>query len=88
MATLMTPDGRTKRVLPSQGGVFTNEELWSLVGGYYEVTRTLDGEMMLVDDDGWRKEVELNIPATRIFALGRTQVILGPALVLEPGEIE
>ena len=88
MAMMYLPDGRTKQVRPSQGTCFTNEELWAMIGGYYEVTRTLDGEMMLVDDDGWRKELELNIPATRIFVHGRKQVILGPALVLESGEIE
>jgi hypothetical protein len=88
MAMLYSPDGRTKQVRPTQGGVFTNEELWELVGGYYEVTRTLDGEKMLIHDEGKLLGLDLNIPATRIYVYGRRDVIVGNALVLEPGEIE
>jgi hypothetical protein len=88
MATLYTPDGRTKRVRPESGKCFTNEELWALIGDYYEVTRTVDGDLMLIDDNGKLKGLDLNIPATRIFIYGRTDVIAGPALVMEPGEME
>ncbi len=87
MAMLYSPDGRTKQVRP-QGEKFTNEEIWELLGGYYEVTRTLDGDRMLVNDEGKLKDLELNIPATRIYIHGRRDVILGPALVLDHGEME
>ena len=87
MAMLYTPDGRTKQVRP-QGDKFTNDELRAMLGGWYEVTRTLDGDLMLVDDEGKLKGLELNIPATRIYVHGRRDVILGPALVLDRGEME
>ena len=87
MATLMTPDGRTKQVRP-QGDKFTNEEVRAMLGGCYEVTRTLDGDRMLIDDESKLKGLELNIPATRICVHGRRDVILGPALVLDRGEMD
>ena len=85
MAMLYTPDGRTKVVRPS-GGKFTNEEVWAMLGGYHETLRTIDGERMLVHDEGRLKGLELNIPATRIYVHGRHDVIVGPALVLEESE--
>lgn len=85
MATLYTPDGRTKEVRPSNGVHWTLEELQGFVDGYIEIARTLDGRFMVINELGKVLPVplELNIPATRLYIHGRHDVILGNALVVD-----
>jgi hypothetical protein len=82
MAMLYMTDGRTKQVRPSNGVHWTMEELQQFVGGYFEITSTVDGEFMVINDMGKLKGLPLNIPATRIYVHGRRDVILGDALVV------
>jgi hypothetical protein len=83
MATLYMTDGRTKEVRPSNGVHWTLEELQGFVGGYIELVSTIDGRFMVINEEGKLKELELNIPATRLYIHGRRDVILGDALVVD-----
>ena len=83
MATLIGTDGRTYQVRPSNGVHFTLEELQGFVGGYIEVVRTLDGQFMVINELGKLEGLELNIPATRLYIHGRSDVIVGNALVVD-----
>lgn len=83
MATLYTPDGRTREISPADGVRFTNEELTALVAEFYDVVPTLSGGCMVIDDYGKMKGLDLNIPATRIYKHGRVDPIVGPALVVD-----
>ena len=86
---LYNPDGRTKQVRPSNGTNWTREELRAFVGGYFALTRTIDGEFMVINDQGKFLGLELNYPATRIYVKGRKDPILGPALVVyNPEELQ
>jgi len=82
---LYTPDGRVKVVRPANGKWWTLDEKRELVGGNVEELLTIDGEFMLVNDMGkiQRPPLELNKWATRIYVHGRSDVICGPALVVE-----
>jgi hypothetical protein len=82
MATLYGTDGRTKEVRPSNGVHWTEEELQGLVGGYVQVVSTIGGEFMVINDNGKSEDLELNIPATRLYIYGRQDVIVGPAVVV------
>jgi len=84
MASLLyMTDGRTKEVRPSNGVHWTLEELQGFVGGYIEVVRTVDGRFMVINEMGKLKEMDLNIPATRLYIYGRHDVILGDAVVVD-----
>jgi len=81
-STLYKTDGRTQEMRPS-GLHWSLEELQGIVGGYIEVVNTLDGRFMVINDMGKFNGSELNIPATRLYRFGRTDVIMGDALVVD-----
>jgi hypothetical protein len=83
MATLYETSGRTKEISPANGVHWTAEELRALVGGYTEVVSTIDGTFMVVNEAYKVLDLELNIPATRLYIHGRSDVILGPAVVVD-----
>jgi hypothetical protein len=79
---LYQTDGRVKVIHPA-GAHWSREELGELVGGYPEVLRTIDGEYMVVNEAFLVLNLDLNIPATRIYEHGREKVIFGPAVVVD-----
>jgi hypothetical protein len=82
MADLYQPDGRVKEISPANGVHWTTEELRRLVGGYHEILETVDGGFMVVNEAYKVLDLELNIPATRLYLHGRKEVIQGNALVV------
>lgn len=82
MTHLYRTDGRVSVIQP-HGTTWSLEELQSIVGGYIEVVRTLDGKFMVINEEGKLKGLELNIPATRLYVHGRRDVIVGPAVVVD-----
>jgi hypothetical protein len=87
MAMLYKTDGTIEEVKPRSGSTFELEELQKFVGGYVESVRTVDGQMMLVNELGKMKKLDLNIKATRIYQHGRHDPIVGPALVVSRSEM-
>jgi hypothetical protein len=87
MATLYKTNGIHKEVLPRNGKVFELEELQAIVGGSIEVVRSVDGKKMIINEEGKLKKMDLNVLATLIYQHGRHDPIVGPALVVERGEI-
>jgi hypothetical protein len=83
MATLLRVDGRAETLQPTNGVHWNLTELQTLVGGYIEVARTIDGKYLLLDEEGKRKRKPLNIAATRIYVHGRRDVIVGDAVVID-----
>jgi hypothetical protein len=82
---LMEPTGQTKRVCPANGEQWTRGELQALVGGNLEVLRTIDNRLMVINDQGkvMTPPLDLNIPATRLYLHGRSDVVLGPAVIVD-----
>lgn len=66
-ALLLRTDGSTKEIRPKNGTDFALEEVWELLGGYYEAIGIKGGKMMLVDEDGKSKRLPRNLAATAIF---------------------
>jgi hypothetical protein len=88
MATfLYTPEpGEQIRMVKPRGNFWTTEELQELVGGLPEVLRTIDGRFMVVNETGKLLDLPLNKQATRIYQHGRTDPIVGPAVVADSRE--
>lgn len=84
-STLYRTDGRVSEIHP-HGERWTMEELQSLVGGNFQVVRTVDARFMVINEEGKRRGLELNIPATRLYQHGRRDVIVGPALIVDRRE--
>jgi len=84
-STLYKTDGRTQDVRPANGVHWTLEELQGFVGGYIEVVRTVDGRFMVINELSkiLQPPLDLNIPATRLYRYGHSDVILGAAVVVD-----
>lgn len=87
MATLYKTDGTIEEVKPRLGSQFELEELQTIVGGWIEIVRTVDGDNMVINEEGKLKRLDLNIKATRIYQHGRHDPIVGPALVVSRREM-
>jgi hypothetical protein len=80
MATLLRVEGTTEPITPA-GKHWTLEEMKTLVGGWIEVVRTIDGRFMVIDEEGKIKKKPLNIQATKLYLYGRHDPIVGTALL-------
>jgi uncharacterized protein DUF3846 len=82
--SLYRTDGSIVPISPS-GVRWTLEELQGLVGGYIETVSTIDGRIMIVNEEGkiQKPMLPLNIEATRIYRHGRVDPIVGPAVVVD-----
>lgn len=84
-ASMLIPANDLVRAVYPKGSKWTLEELQKHVGGYVEViarTNCLPGNMMLVDEDGLSKGLEVNNRAS--LKAGRK--IVGNALIV-PAEL-
>lgn len=94
MVTMLRVEGTTEVLNPPPSGYFELAELQTMVGGYIEVVRTVDGKFMIIDEEGKRKKKPLNIQATRLYVHGRVDPIVGTAILfdsrqeIEPDEEE
>jgi hypothetical protein len=97
MAILIEPDNangpcKLTTVEPKNGNDFDLEELREfMAGGYIDVVHLSSEYLMVVDDEGFRKELPLNTVATAVyltFRTGSNNQIVGPALVCKRKEIE
>ena len=85
MATLLRTDGSAEALQPPNGTHWTLAELQTLVGGYIEIIRTVDGKFMVIDEEGKlaHKRKALNRAATMIYVHGRRDPIVGDALLVD-----
>lgn len=66
MATLYRTDGTGETVTPASGEEFTLAELQGHVGGYIDIVRLENGELLVVNDEGLIHGLPLNEQASRI----------------------
>jgi hypothetical protein len=83
MAMLLRADGSAEMLQPTNGVNWQLAELQTLVGGYIEVGRTIDGKYLVLDEEGKLKRKPLNIAATRLYQYGRHDPIVGDAVVID-----
>ena len=80
---LLRADGSAEMLQPTNGVNWQLAELQTLVGGYIEVGRTIDGKYLVLDEEGKLKRKPLNIAATRLYQYGRHDPIVGDAVVID-----
>ena len=88
MATLIDTNGKQTEVFPADGeNGFTLEEVYALIGcEMVEVACTFEsGEMMLVDEEGWLKNISIVNP---VASLIYGDYIAGNALVVSQKEFQ
>lgn len=64
MAKLYTVDYKESDVQPKDGEKFTLEEAQAIVGGYVELVRLDNDNILLCDEEGFIKRKRINIKAT------------------------
>ncbi|MDR1339393.1 MAG: DUF3846 domain-containing protein [Prevotellaceae bacterium] len=67
MATIYRTNGETQSVTPKNRKYFQLKELQRIVGGYVENIYLNDGTIMVINEEGKRENLSLNIEATSIF---------------------
>ena len=89
MAIIIKTNGETENIEPSNGSVFTLEELQRIVKGYVELVPITNGEhsgrVMVVDEEGKLKaDAQLNDEASRIAG----QRIVGQVIIIDKEQID
>jgi len=89
MAIILKINGTNEDVNPSNGNVFTLEELQKVVGGYIQIVPITAGEhsgkLMVVDEEGKLKaDAQLNEEASRIAG----QQIIGQIIIINREQID
>lgn len=76
-------------VIPKNGTDFTLEEMQGYVGGYIEIVGLNDGRLLVVNEEGKLDGLPINRGATAIWEAnhGRTDIIVGDALVCDSNEV-
>jgi Domain of unknown function (DUF3846) len=85
MATILRVEG-TSEVLTPPNGYWQLAELQTMVGGYIEIVRTVDGRFLVIDEEGKLKKKPLNIEATKLYLYGRHDPICGTAVLVNTRE--
>jgi hypothetical protein len=85
MATFLRITGEREVLSPANGVHWSLEELQTLVGGYIEIVRTVDGRFLVIDEEGMleHKRKKVNGAATRLYVHGRTWPIVGDVLLVD-----
>lgn len=84
MAQLIYPNGVKVTVTPvGERKTFTPAEFQTLIGGWIEYVKCVDGRPMLVDEEGRSKK----LPANPVAACATNQPIVGNALILDVDEL-
>ena len=66
MAQLIRSNGELIEVTPKNGTDFKWEELKDMIGGYIEIVRLRNGNMLVVDEEGKVKKRPVNIVASQL----------------------
>ncbi len=84
MAQIIKTDGTKIDVTPQNGRDFQLSELQKVVCGYIETVNTIDGRLMIVNEEGKLKGLPINEEATKLI---RNDVIVGDVLVCSRKQI-
>ena len=83
MARLIKTDGTQIGIEPKNGNDFKWEELHELIGGYIEIVRLGNGEILVVDEEGLCKRLPINL----IASLRAGFTIVGPAVWCKSSQV-
>lgn len=83
MATIYTVSNKAVEVEPQNGYNFSLEELQNIVGGYIEIVRLPNDQIMVVNEEGHLLGLDFNHRATIISH----QLIIGDVLVCHSNQV-
>ena len=84
MALLLLTNGPTSRVQPRNGTDFTLQELQEFVGGYVDIVRLPQDQVLVVNDEGLRLDLPFNFQAS----IAANNHIVGDALLCKASEVK
>jgi hypothetical protein len=91
VAILLKADGGVEEIRPADGRTFVLDELQALVGGFIEVVRARDGRWLVINEDGKRQNLQLNVLASikyKSAGVARpSDVIVGDVLLADNAEM-
>lgn len=83
MATIYYANGETKEVQPANGTDFKLKEVQDIVGGYVEVLRLNNGDIMLLNEEGKLIDLPRNEEATKLAELPTVEERWKAKLILQ-----
>lgn len=88
-AMLLKADFTTYNVTPANGKRFTFKELKEGIGGGYVEIIPLPGNLLLIcDEDGRSKQLEVNINATEICRKYGISYLVGDIMIIQVHQLE
>lgn len=87
MAQIIKTTGEVTEVEPAKGKYFSLEEMQIIVGGYIEVVRISNNEIMIVNEEGKLDNLPINKKATEIASIPG-DVIVGDVLVCNRNQMD
>lgn len=88
MAEIVFTNGKKKIVRPKNCTDFQLEEMQKIVGGYIETLRIGGDRIMVVNEEGKLKDLEVNEEATHIARCnGYADIIVGDVLICDDDQI-
>lgn len=89
MAKIYRANGDVEIVEPKNGRDFQLEELQGIVGGYIECLNLNDGRLLVCNEEGKLKDLDLNVRATELVRTnGYNDWIVGDVLICNNNEIK
>ena len=89
MTEIIRVDGTREEYLPANGRHYTLEEMQKAIGGgWIEIVHTMDGRLMVIDEEGKLKGFPVNPVASALYVYGDQDPIVGDVLVCEDRNIE
>lgn len=89
MAQIIKVDGSVVSIEPKNGKDFSLEELQNIVGGYVEIHKLKNNELMVMDEEGYFKRKHTNSKATWRFCEDVTYaIIVGDVLICNDKQIK
>ena len=89
MNEIIRVDGTREEYLPANGRHYTLEEMQKAIGGgWIEIVHTMDGRLMVIDEEGKLKGFPVNPVASALYVYGDQDPIVGDVLVCEDRNIE
>lgn len=84
MGMILHTNGLAEMRQPSNGVHWTVTELQEIIGtSTIDIVSTIDGRFLVTDDLGKINQRPLNKAATRLYIHGRSDVIVGAAVVVD-----
>mgnify|MGYP003152010153 CR=1 FL=1 len=87
MAVILRSSGEIEKAvkIPKKGRL---EFLQKIVDGYIEIVSTKDKKLLIINEDGKKKGLQVNKKATELYVYGLEDPIIGDAIVVETNELE